>query len=95
MLPAGDRRWAEALAAFDEVVDLEGALVLPAFVDAHVHTTSTGLALTGLDLTGSSSLLDCLDRVEKAARSSRGGGAAPAARSTWSRRAAASWPSAR
>jgi len=24
MLPAGDRRWAEALAAFDEVVDLEG-----------------------------------------------------------------------
>ena len=58
--------------AADEVVDLEGALVLPAFVDAHVHTTSTGLALTGLDLTGSSSLLDCLDRVEKAARSSRG-----------------------
>ncbi|MFB7713059.1 amidohydrolase [Streptomyces sp. NPDC056105] len=34
----------------DEVVDLEGALVTPAFTDAHVHTTSTGLALTGLDL---------------------------------------------
>jgi predicted amidohydrolase YtcJ len=35
----------------DEVVDLEGALVTPAFTDAHVHTTATGLALTGLDLT--------------------------------------------
>ncbi|MFJ3711735.1 MULTISPECIES: amidohydrolase [unclassified Streptomyces] len=34
----------------DEVVDLEGALVTPAFTDAHVHTTATGLALTGLDL---------------------------------------------
>ncbi|MDI2127778.1 amidohydrolase [Yinghuangia seranimata] len=34
----------------DEVVDLRGALVTPAFVDAHVHATSAGLALTGLDL---------------------------------------------
>ncbi|MFF1565908.1 amidohydrolase [Streptomyces sp. NPDC058293] len=34
----------------DEVVDLDGALVTPAFTDAHVHTTSTGLALSGLDL---------------------------------------------
>ncbi|MZE73712.1 amidohydrolase [Streptomyces sp. SID5789] len=36
----------------DEVVDLDGALVTPAFTDAHVHTTATGLALTGLDLSG-------------------------------------------
>ncbi|MEU8137758.1 amidohydrolase [Streptodolium elevatio] len=34
----------------DEVVDLDGALVTPAFVDSHVHATATGLALTGLDL---------------------------------------------
>jgi predicted amidohydrolase YtcJ len=40
----------------DEVVDLEGALVTPAFTDAHVHTTSTGLALTGLDLSDAPSL---------------------------------------
>ncbi|GGN71524.1 amidohydrolase [Streptomyces albiflavescens] len=40
----------------DEIVDLEGALVTPAFTDAHVHTTSTGLALTGLDLSDASSL---------------------------------------
>ncbi|WP_399882704.1 amidohydrolase [Streptomyces sp. BBFR51] len=36
----------------DEVIDLDGALVTPAFTDAHVHTTATGLALTGLDLSG-------------------------------------------
>lgn len=40
----------------DEVVDLDGALVTPAFTDAHVHTTSTGLALTGLDLSTAPSL---------------------------------------
>lgn len=36
----------------EEIVDLDGALVTPAFTDAHVHTTATGLALTGLDLSG-------------------------------------------
>ncbi|MFD3617268.1 amidohydrolase [Streptomyces sp. NPDC058676] len=40
----------------DAVIDLEGALVTPAFTDAHVHTTSTGLALTGLDLSDAPSL---------------------------------------
>jgi predicted amidohydrolase YtcJ len=40
----------------DEVIDLDGALVTPAFTDAHVHTTSTGLALTGLDLSDAPSL---------------------------------------
>ncbi|MFJ4203017.1 amidohydrolase [Streptomyces sviceus] len=40
----------------DEVVDLDGALVTPAFTDAHVHTTATGLALTGLDLSEAPSL---------------------------------------
>jgi predicted amidohydrolase YtcJ len=57
----------------EEVVDLAGALVTAAFVDAHVHATSTGLALTGLDLTGSASLADCLRRVEDAGRRARGG----------------------
>ncbi|WDZ83106.1 amidohydrolase [Micromonospora cathayae] len=36
--------------AADRVVDLDGALVTPAFVDAHVHATDTGLVLSGLDL---------------------------------------------
>ncbi|MFE5034207.1 amidohydrolase [Streptomyces sp. NPDC056683] len=47
----------------DEVVDLDGALVTPAFTDAHVHTTSTGLALTGLDLSRATSLAAALALV--------------------------------
>ncbi len=47
----GDETGAAGLAA-DRTVELAGALVLPAFVDGHVHATATGLALTGLDLTG-------------------------------------------
>ncbi|WP_431041151.1 amidohydrolase [Streptomyces sp. P1-3] len=47
----------------DEVVHLEGALVTPAFTDAHVHTTATGLTLTGLDLTSARTLAEALDLV--------------------------------
>lgn len=49
-----------------EVVDLDGAFVAPAFVDAHVHATSAGLLLTGLDLTGCRSLAELLDAVRAA-----------------------------
>ncbi|XCI62448.1 amidohydrolase [Mycolicibacterium parafortuitum] len=42
------------------VTDLDGGFVAPAFVDSHVHTTATGLALTGLDLRGATSLRHCL-----------------------------------
>jgi len=47
----------------DRVVHLDGALVTPAFVDAHVHATSAGLLLDGLDLTGCASLAECLQAV--------------------------------
>lgn len=47
----------------DETVELRGALVTPAFADAHVHATATGLALSGLDLTGVPSLADALARL--------------------------------
>ncbi|KJK58912.1 amidohydrolase [Saccharothrix sp. ST-888] len=60
----------------DEVVELAGALVTPAFVDAHVHATSTGLALTGLDLTGCPSLAEALERISAFTRSADGAGAA-------------------
>ena len=53
-------------------VDLHGALVTPAFVDAHVHLTDTGLALTALDLSHAAGPEQLLDAVEAAARSSRG-----------------------
>lgn len=56
----------------DETVELGGAWVTPAFVDAHVHATSTGLALLGLDLTATASLAQALELVERAARASGG-----------------------
>ena len=54
------------VARADEVIDLEGALVAPAFVDAHVHVLETGLALESIDLSaagGVRSLADALDAV--------------------------------
>ncbi|MFH8992367.1 amidohydrolase [Streptomyces sp. NPDC017940] len=49
----------------DETVDLEGALVTPAFTDAHVHTTATGVALMGLDLSRAASLTEALVLVRE------------------------------
>ncbi|WP_031005677.1 amidohydrolase [Streptomyces sp. NRRL F-5727] len=60
----GEEGAADAFASgVDEVVDLEGALVTPAFVDAHVHTTATGFALTGLDLSSAASLAEAAELV--------------------------------
>jgi predicted amidohydrolase YtcJ len=47
----------------DTTVELEGALVTPAFVDAHAHVTQTGISLRSLDLqhaVGVGSFLDAL-----------------------------------
>lgn len=62
----------------DEVVDLGGALVAPAFVDSHAHVLETGFALTGVDLSpeaGIGSLAQALDAVAAACRVARVGGA--------------------
>ena len=77
LVDAGRVAWLGRDADADEhvgvpVVDLDGAFVTPAFVDAHVHATATGLALTGLDLRGARSLGDALSAVEAAARAARG-----------------------
>lgn len=65
----GSEGAADAFASgVDEVIDLEGALVTPAFTDSHVHTTSTGLALTGLDLSGARTLDEALGLVRAFAR---------------------------
>jgi len=51
----------------DEVVDLGGAWLAPAFCDAHVHATAAGLALDGLDLADAEGAADLLARVRAAA----------------------------
>jgi predicted amidohydrolase YtcJ len=56
----------------DQVIDVDDALITPAFVDAHVHATDTGLAQTGLDLSSARSAGQLLDAV--AAFASRGNG---------------------
>jgi len=68
----GQEAGADALSP-DVTVDLDGGWLAPAFVDAHVHATSTGLALTGLDLTDAPSLTEALRQVEQHCRRTRGG----------------------
>jgi predicted amidohydrolase YtcJ len=69
MLIAGDRiAWLGADAdapVADVTVDLDGALITPAFVDAHVHATDTGIVRLGLDLSGTASAAEVLDRVAR------------------------------
>jgi predicted amidohydrolase YtcJ len=49
----------------DAVVDLAGCLVTPAFVDAHVHTTDTGITLLGLDLSDARSAGEVLELLAR------------------------------
>jgi predicted amidohydrolase YtcJ len=58
----------------DTVVDLDGGLVTPAFVDSHAHLAQTGQAMGTLDLSSVRSLADALDEVARfaAARPGRG-----------------------
>jgi predicted amidohydrolase YtcJ len=58
--------------AADRTIAAEGTLLTPGFVDAHVHATATGLALSGLDLHSSSSLAEAVTAL--AAHAAAGGG---------------------
>jgi hypothetical protein len=77
------------LGSVGSVVELDGALVTPAFVDSHVHLTETGLASDGLDLTTCASLAECLDLVASFASSRPG---LPVLGHGWDERL---WPEAR
>jgi predicted amidohydrolase YtcJ len=57
----------DALTGVGTTVDLEGALLLPGFTDAHVHVAETGLLLDGVDLATAGSVGEILDRVAAAA----------------------------
>ncbi|MGY1846289.1 amidohydrolase [Blastococcus sp. SYSU DS1021] len=57
----------------DHAVAGEGALLTPAFVDAHVHATATGLALTGLDLHSSPSLAHAMESIRAHVATAPGG----------------------
>ena len=56
----------------DEVVELDGALVTPTFVDAHVHLSQTGQGLAGVDLLDVPTLAAALERIEAGARRRQG-----------------------
>ncbi|HSE07950.1 MAG TPA: amidohydrolase [Nocardioidaceae bacterium] len=49
----------------DRVIDLQGRLVTPAFVDAHAHLAQTGLAAIGVDLSETATLVAALDELAK------------------------------
>jgi predicted amidohydrolase YtcJ len=68
----GDDAAAVHVDAVDQVVELDGALVTPAFVDAHAHLSQTGAGLRGVDLGTARSVAEALSRVEDAARAHQG-----------------------
>lgn len=51
-----------------DIIDLQGALVAPGFVDSHIHLTETGMALAGLALGHVRSAGELLDAVAGRAR---------------------------
>ena len=56
----------------DAIVALDGRLVTPGFVDAHVHLAATGFALESLDLSGVGSRGEALDALAAGADRSTG-----------------------
>lgn len=56
----------------DRVVQLQGRLVMPGFVDAHAHLAMTGFALQSLDLSSADSLTEALDQLAATSRSHPG-----------------------
>lgn len=55
-----------------KIVDLQGGLIAPGFVDSHIHVTETGIADQTLDLAQMNSLAEVLDAVAEAARNGSG-----------------------
>ena len=56
-----------------KVIDLEGKLAIPGFIDAHAHFTSIGRAKLGLDLTKVKNWDEIVAKVKKAAQEAEPG----------------------
>jgi len=63
----GTTAGADALDDIDRVVELDGALVLPGFVDAHTHLIGLGTSLRQVDLLDAVDLADVQKRIADAA----------------------------
>ncbi|MCE4264465.1 amidohydrolase [Rhodococcus globerulus] len=66
---SGESEFAEILAPDAEVVDLQGAVVLPGFVDAHTHLIMMGFSLQKLDLLDATSVADIQAGIRQFAES--------------------------
>ena len=75
----------EFLAGVDtDVVDLDGRVLLPGFIDAHTHLTTVGRYLVHADLSGTDSPDEAVDRLaERAAELDEAGDDDPSGRSEW------------
>lgn len=62
----GDDAAALASAPDAETVDLDGAFVLPGFIDSHTHLVAFGESLSQIDLMGAANLAEMQPRVEAA-----------------------------
>ncbi|MDP5015579.1 MAG: amidohydrolase family protein, partial [Schleiferiaceae bacterium] len=56
---------AKAVPAARDTTDLTGSYVYPGFIDAHAHFLALGQALETVDLVGTRSWAECVDRVRQ------------------------------